>query len=97
MALQSSNTADVDEKPWLTPSVKGWKARDLNDVGRLGAIIGDFLGTEPYRSDTSFSESVTRHLRGSKVPFGAVRRLRYLMDSLMVKHRYVPLSHPPFR
>lgn len=68
-------------------TIKGWTSRDIDDVARLGVIISGFLGAEPFRSDAPFQEVVTSHLKRREIPFGAVGRLQYLMDSLMVKHR----------
>jgi hypothetical protein len=70
----------------LVPRASRWSGRDLEDVGRLGSIIGGFLGAEPFRTDTGFSESITSSLRRREVRLGSVEKLKYLMDSLMVKH-----------
>ena len=63
-----------------------WSSRDLDDVARLGGIIGGFLGAEPFHSDITFPEAITGHLRRREITLGSVRKLKYLMDSLMVKH-----------
>lgn len=81
---------EAESNPPLGKAVshsRSWSRRDLDDVSRFGTIISDFLATQPFRSDIAFSETVTSHLRRKQIPYGAVRRLRYLMNSLMVKHR----------
>lgn len=53
-------------------------------------MIGGFLAAEPFRSDAGFQDRVTNPLRGKEGPkFGAVRRLKYIMSGVMVKHSYV--------
>lgn len=97
--LHNQLKTDVDDRnqdqpDTFQPSPGAWNRRDLNDVSRLGTIIADFLATQPFRSDVAFNEAVSSHLRRKQIPFGAVRRLKYLMDSLMVKHRSVlPTLH----
>jgi hypothetical protein len=64
-----------------------WSTRDIDDATRIGVMIGGFLGAEPFRSSTNFQEMVTSLLRAKTGPkFRAVRRMRYLMSSMMVKH-----------
>jgi hypothetical protein len=64
-----------------------WSKWDLDDATRVGVMIGGFLGAEPFRSEATFQQRVTSLLRGRDGPnFGAVRRLRYLMSEMMVKH-----------
>jgi hypothetical protein len=78
-AIDSLTTSDL--------GVKGWSNRDIDDVARLGVIISGYLGAEPFRSDASFHDVITSHLKRHRIPFGAVGRLKYLMGSMMVKHR----------
>ena len=69
------------------PLARGWTRRDIDDVSRIGTMIGSYLGAEPFRSDLSFHDVITSHLRRREISFGSVQRLQYLMNSLMVKHR----------
>lgn len=71
-------------------TARPWSRRDIDDVTRLGVMIGRFLAVQPYRSEVAFQEMVTADLRRKSGPrFGAVRRLKELMGALMVKHQYV--------
>ncbi|ORX38379.1 SNF2 family N-terminal domain-domain-containing protein [Kockovaella imperatae] len=64
-----------------------WSPRELNDVARLGSMMGGFLAVEPFASEKVFSERVTSAIRGRNGPkLGAIWRLKYLMSELMVKH-----------
>jgi hypothetical protein len=69
-------------------SADAWSNHNLNDVARFGVIVGGFLSAQPFKSDVGFQEAVTAYLRKATGPtFGAVRRLRGLMNALMVKHQ----------
>ena len=64
-----------------------WSQKDITDLTRLGVMIGGFLATEPFKSEGGFQEHVTNQIRRRGGPtFGSVRRLRYLMSEMMVKH-----------
>jgi hypothetical protein len=67
--------------------IRCWNSEDIEDVARIGVIVGKFLNAEPFYSDVSFQEVITSRLKRREPSFGAVGRLKYLMDSLMVKHR----------
>jgi hypothetical protein len=69
------------------PLARGWTRNDIDDVSRIGTMIGSFLGAEAFHSEMSFHEIITKHLRRREISFGSVERLQYLMNSLMVKHR----------
>jgi hypothetical protein len=73
--------------------VKPWNKRDQEDASRLGVMMGGFLKAEPFGHAAVFREKVTAHLLDHDGPrFGAVQRLKYLMNSMMVKHRYISLD-----
>ena len=75
---------DIEAKP------RSWPRNDLEDVTRIGIMVGGFLAAEPFKSDAAFQELVTAPLRHRHGPrFGSVRRLKYLMDAMMVKHRWL--------
>ena len=67
-----------------------WGRASLDDVGKIGVMLGGFLAAEPFKSDDGFQMCVTARLRRKDGPsFGAVKRLKSLMDAVMVKHQWV--------
>lgn len=92
MAIPSDYGLTPLEEPTETRTARAWSSKDLNDVSRFGVIAGSFLGAEPYNSEVGFQKAVTAHIRGAAgPPFGAVKRLKDLMNALMVKHQSVSL------
>ncbi|KAK4686248.1 hypothetical protein P7C73_g3887, partial [Tremellales sp. Uapishka_1] len=71
-----------------------WTEAEIDDATRIGAIVAGFLGCQPFRSESKFQNMVTAPLRPSSGPsFGAVRRIKAIMEALMVRHRYVIYNH----
>ncbi|WRT68549.1 uncharacterized protein IL334_005526 [Kwoniella shivajii] len=64
-----------------------WNQFDLEDAQRIGRMIGGFLAAEPFKTEGGFEKNVLSPLKNREGPsFGAVRRMKYIMDGLMVKH-----------
>ena len=69
------------------PHARAWSKSDINDATRIGVMVGGFLAAEPFRSEAAFQERIVALLRGPGGPkFGAVQRLKNVMDAVMVKH-----------
>ncbi|WWC63468.1 uncharacterized protein I303_106071 [Kwoniella dejecticola CBS 10117] len=74
------------ESPGTTTPL-AWNKLDLEDASRIGRMIGGFLAAEPFKTEGGFERNVITPLRNKEGPsFGAVRRMKYIMDGLMVKH-----------
>ncbi|WWC71430.1 uncharacterized protein I206_105386 [Kwoniella pini CBS 10737] len=66
---------------------RAWDKFDLEDAYRIGRMIGGFLAAEPFKTEGGFERNVIAPLRNKEGPsFGAVRRMKYIMNGLMVKH-----------
>ncbi|WWD19169.1 hypothetical protein CI109_103627 [Kwoniella shandongensis] len=64
-----------------------WSKRDIEDATRIGVMIGGFLAAEPFKSEALFQRLVTASLSKRGGPeFGAVARMKYIANGLMVKH-----------
>ncbi|WWC90504.1 uncharacterized protein L201_005440 [Kwoniella dendrophila CBS 6074] len=71
-----------------TPIVRRpWDQFDLEDASRMGRMIGGYLAAEPFKTEGGFEKNVVAPLKKRQGPlYGAVRRLKYIMDGIMVKH-----------
>lgn len=70
-----------------TLKTRAWSKRDFEDAAHIGVMVGHFLAAEPFKSEDSFSQHITNHLRSKEGPrFGAVGLMRNIMSNLMVKH-----------
>ncbi|KAK6910808.1 hypothetical protein I203_104841 [Kwoniella mangroviensis CBS 8507] len=66
---------------------RAWNQLELEDAYRIGRMIGGFLAAEPFKTEGGFERNVIAPLKNKEGPsFGAVRRMKYIMNSLMVKH-----------
>ncbi|ORY35502.1 P-loop containing nucleoside triphosphate hydrolase protein [Naematelia encephala] len=90
--VEASSSTGLSSRSSTTS--RAWSRRDLEDATRIGVMVGGFLAAEPFRSEATFQEKVTNLLRGRDGPkYGAVRRLRYIMGNIMVKHAPRVIDH----
>ncbi|KAK8854687.1 hypothetical protein IAR55_003426 [Kwoniella newhampshirensis] len=70
-----------------TMTRRTWSKRDVDDATRIGVMIAGFLAAEPFKSEALFQRLVTSTLSRQGGPdFGAVARMKYIVNGLMVKH-----------
>ncbi|WVR09439.1 hypothetical protein IAU60_006506 [Kwoniella sp. DSM 27419] len=85
--LQPDPSEDSGAGINLESNPRQWTDREIEDVTRIGKMIGGYLAAEPFKSDMGFQQHVTSKLKGPRGPaFGAVERIRNVMSGVMVKH-----------
>jgi hypothetical protein len=68
---------------------RSWSEDAKDDLKRLGCIMSQFFGMQPFYSESNFAKIVEGPLKGADGPeYGAIRRVERLMQTMMVKNRW---------
>ena len=89
----TSRSMSTSERGDSEAPVRAWTAQDREDLTKLGSMMQHFLRMPQFSAEQRyFSSLVIAPLMDSDGPLpGAVQALSQVMESVMIRHRYVDL------
>ena len=98
LLLQGSMAASsTDRRDSSTRDVRVWTKEDRGDLNKLDTMISSFLGVPQFAANLKFFSSrvITPLMHTAGPQPGSIQILTQVMQSVMVRHRFVFLSLRP--